>query len=33
LIQLEKKILTEDQRKKSIKQSKHESSLKSNLGE
>lgn len=33
LIQLEKKIFTEEQRKKFIKQSKHESSLKSNLGE
>jgi hypothetical protein len=33
LIQLEKKIFTEEQRKKSIKESKYESSAQSNLGE
>lgn len=33
LIELEKKIFLEEQRKKSLKQSKYESSTKSNLGE
>lgn len=33
LIELEKKIFTEEQRKKSLKETKNESSIKSNLGE